>query len=275
MPVMSLIIIHFSWRWAMTMAGFAYLFGVLPLTRFFRNRPEDMGLLPDGDLTPPVATLSGVGGGGRVALEIRDYTVKEALHTRAYWLLLVGAGLRQLAAMGILVSLIPLLQSKGMGLQTAANLAGMMFGANFASRMVMGYLGDKIPKSLILSATLAMEVVAFVSLLFGTWSGAGVVLIMIFVLFEGMGDGAGVIVWTALGEYFGRDKFASLRGIFTFSHSWALIVAPVYAGWVFDHFGNFDWALIPAIAISAGACMCFVLVRKPPELTKAATPEAA
>ena len=265
-PVMSLIILNFSWRWAMTMAGFAYLLGILPFTRFFRNRPEDMGLLPDGDLAPPVSSSSS---GSGVAAEIRDYTVKEALHTRSYWLLLVGAGLRQLAAMGILVSLIPILQSKGMGLQTAANLAGIMFGANFISRLVLGYLGDKWPKSLILSGTLAMEAVAFVCLLLGTWSGPGVALIMIFVIFEGMGDGAGIIVWTALGEYFGRDRFASLRGIVTFSHSWALIAAPVYAGWVFDRFGDFDWALYPAIGLSAGACLCFTLVRKPPELTKA------
>ena len=117
--------------------------------------------------------------------------------------------------------------------------------------------------------------VAFVCLFLGTWSGSGVALIVIFIVFEGMGDGAGVIVWTALGEYFGRDRFASLRGIVTFSHSWALIVAPVYAGWVFDHFGNFDWALIPAIGFAAGACLCFTLVRKPPELTKAMAPQPA
>ena len=264
-PVMSLIILSFSWRWAMAIAGFLYLLAVLPFTKFFRNRPEDLGLLPDGDLSPPVAASTIA---GESDLEIRDYDVKEALHTRAYWLLLVGAGLRQLAAMGILVSLIPLLQSKGMGLQTAANLAGVMFGANFVSRLAVGYIGDKWPKSLILSGTLALETLAFLALLLGTWSGYGMALVAIFIVFEGIGDGAGVIVWAALGDYFGRDKFASLRGIITFSHSWALIVSPVYTGWVFDHFGNFDWALIPATACAAGGCLCFGLVRKPPELAK-------
>ena len=264
-PLMSFIIIHLSWRWAMTMAGIAYFGGILPFTKFFRNRPEDLGLLPDGDLTPRVAASSGTGSAAR---EIRDYTVREALHTRAYWLLLTGAGLRSVAAMGILVSLVPILQTKGMGLQTAANLAGIMFGANFVSRLIVGYLGDEWPKSYILAVTLAMETVAFTCLYFGTWSGPGIALIMIFVLFEGMGDGAGVIVWTAFGDYFGREKFATLRGITTFSHSWALVAAPVYAGWVFDHFGNFDWALIPSIGFAGAASLCFVLVRKPPELTR-------
>ena len=92
-----------------------------------------MGLLPDGDVRPPVRVISGEGG-SQEAREIRDYTVKEALRTQAYWLLLVGAGLRQVASLGILVSIIPILETKGVSRQEAANLTGFMFGINFLSR---------------------------------------------------------------------------------------------------------------------------------------------
>ena len=85
---------------------------------------------------------------------------------------------------------------------------------------------------------------------------------------EGLGDGAGIIVWAALGEYYGRKRFASLRGLITFSHSWALVATPVFAGWAFDHYGNFDRALVPAIGLAAVASLCFFLTKKPPQMTR-------
>ena len=264
-PIMSLVILNLSWRWAITGAGSAYLVGILPFTILFKNRPEDIGLRPDGDDRPVlIQTHSNTAANRNV--EERYYTFKEALRTRTYWLLLTGAGLRQLATIGILVSLIPILQSKGVGLQMAANLTGAMFGINFVSRMTLGYFGDKWPKSWILGATLAIEALGFLCLFFGSWNDGTFFLVIIFIVFECLGDGAGIIVWAALGEYYGREKFASLRGIITFSHSWVMIAMPVFAGWAYDHYGNFDLALMPAIAGAAAASVCFFLIKRPPRL---------
>ena len=265
-PLMSWIIIEFGWRIAFVICGAAYFVAILPVSFFFRNRPEDMGLLPDGDTAPPSITTSGVGGTTRRVFT-RDYTVREALHTKAYWLLTLGAGLRQIATIGILISIIPILETKGVGRQAAANLTGVMFGVNFISRLVFGYLGDKWSKSVLLGVTLALESAAFLCLYLGSWNDLRILLLFAFVLLEGMGDGAGVIVWAALGEYYGREKFASLRGIVAFSHSWALVATPVATGWVFDRFGNFDWALIPGIIVAAVASLCFFLIRAPRQLT--------
>ena len=266
-PVMSLVILNLSWRWAIAGAGIAYLIGILPFTLLFKNRPEDIGLRPDGDNEPPlIQTPSSTETYGSV--RERDYTVKEALRTRAYWLLLTGAGLRQLATIGILVSLIPILQSKGVGLQMAANLTGAMFGINFVSRMTLGYFGDKWPKSWILGVTLALESLGFLCLFLGSWNDGRYFLLIIFVVLEGLGDGAGIIVWAALGEYYGRVKFASLRGIITFSHSWVMIAMPVFAGWAYDHYGNFDLALIPAVGGAATASICFFLIKRPTPLIR-------
>ena len=91
----------------------------------------------------------GNGASETVGAELRDYTVKEAVRTQAYWLLLVGAGLRQMATLGILVSLIPILETKGVTRQEAANLAGVMFGINFVARLGLGWLADNWSKSMI------------------------------------------------------------------------------------------------------------------------------
>lgn len=261
-PLLNLLIDWKGWRAATFVSGICYFLIILPLTYFFKNKPEDMGLYPDGDPVPRQI----VGAGGESS-EIRGYTVKEALRNRAFWLLLFGVGLRMLATMGILVTIVPILETKGISRQTAANLTGLMFGINFLSRMIVGYMGDYVPKQYILTVTLILEGTAFICLFYSGPTSYGLILIWFFIVFEGLGDGAGIIVWATLGDYFGREKFASLRGIITFSHSWALIVSPLFAGWAFDTFGDYQMVLLLSGLCAYMAGACFVFISRPPTLT--------
>ena len=263
-PTMNLLIDQAGLRWGLIASGLFYLVILLPLCIWFRNRPEDMGLLPDGATRPPTT-----GGRGQTRRETRDYTVREALRTRAYWLLLLGAGLRQTATLGILVSLFPILvDDKGMSTQMAANLIGAMSAINFVSRLVMGYMGDRVSKQAIMAVSLFVEGVGYLFLWQGDWQTAiGITLVLGFVVCEGMMDGAGVIVWAALGEYYGRARFATLRGYITFAYAWALVASPVYAGWVYDQFGSYNRAIVPGAICAMIAGVCFLFIKRPPELT--------
>ena len=330
-PTMNLLIDRAGLRWGLIASGAFYAVILLPLCYWFRNRPEDLGLLPDGANRPPspartAATSSAPGSAARSATSAaassaagsaarsatsaaassaagstarrraasatlsssagsdarsrrrrpstpaptRDYTVREALRTQAYWFLLAGAGLRQMATLGILISLFPILvDDKGMSRQMAANLVGIMSAVNFVSRLAMGYLGDRISKRAILAVSLTMEGIGYLFLWLGDWhTPLGIALVLAFVLCEGMMDGAGVIVWAALGEYYGRARFATLRGYITFAYAWALVASPLYAGWVADRFHNsYDYAIIPGALCALAAAACFLAVKKPPTLT--------
>ena len=73
-PSMNGVIERWGWEMASLLAGVAYLVFLFPLCFLFRNRPEDMGLLPDGDATPPSAAVRGGAGRRRT---LRDYTVRK------------------------------------------------------------------------------------------------------------------------------------------------------------------------------------------------------
>ena len=326
-PTMNLLIDRAGLQWGLLASGAFYALILLPLCRWFRNRPEDLGLLPDGaprppsparraaspsaafpsasgsapasaarrraasssaaspspspspsptrraaspSTTSPSASAPGSAARRRAApAPARDYTVREALRTQAYWFLLAGAGLRQMATLGILISLFPILvEDKGMSRQMAANLVGVMSAINFVSRLAMGYLGDRISKRAILAVSLTVEGIGYLFLWLGDWhTPLGIALVLAFILCEGMMDGAGVIVWAALGEYYGRARFATLRGYITFAYAWALVASPLYAGWVADRYGNYDYAIIPGALCALAAAACFLAVKKPPELT--------
>ncbi len=270
-PLISLVVLNLGWRWAAAASGVAYLVIVLPLTWWFRNRPEDMGLLPDGDTELPTVAVPSRGGPSAEGrrLQLRDYTVREALHTRTYWFILIGSGLRQLSSLGIQVNIMPILvEGKGVDEQLAATLVGLMFGITFVSRLALGFFADRWPKSYLLGGSMALEGVGFLCLLLGDWSGTGVWLILAFIALEGITDGAGVIIWSALGEYYGRDRFASLRGIVTFSQSWGQVASPLFTGWVKDHYGNHQLAIMLAVVFAAAASLSCLFMRAPPQLTR-------
>ena len=94
-PVITLMILHFSWELTAFIFGFIYLLIILPLSLVIRTSPESMGLLPDGDLPQEGESTGSTGDSTQAGVlpttpDPRDYRVGEALRTPAFWLLLLG-----------------------------------------------------------------------------------------------------------------------------------------------------------------------------------------
>jgi MFS family permease len=121
-PVVGLMVLNLGWRNAALISGIAILVVVVPLSFLLRDSPESMGLLPDGapSNTPqsePSAGLQGKnfgnpGRGHHVSVatlahgpaEETDFTVKEAMRTPSYWLLVLASALRNTAGFGDVLS---------------------------------------------------------------------------------------------------------------------------------------------------------------------------
>ena len=92
MPVVLItpIIVAYSWRHAyMALAVVTFVLIVLPAWLFIRRRPEDFGLLPDGD-APDVATTA-TGDSRTVVQDVEEsFTLQEARKTMAFWLITIA-----------------------------------------------------------------------------------------------------------------------------------------------------------------------------------------
>ena len=175
-----------------------------------------MGLLPDGDL-PQEGESTGSSGDSTQAGVLpttpdpRDFGVGEALHTPAYWLLTLGVALWFTAASGIIVNLQPILIWKGVSQETVGYLVSLMMGVTVGSRVLLGWVADRWPKSIILAGCSASICVAVVFLLSGSWAGSPWAIIL-FLILAGAGDSVGIISWATVGDFYGRRRFATLRG---------------------------------------------------------------
>ena len=153
-------------------------------------------------------------------------------------------------------------------------LLSLMMGVTVASRVLLGWVADRWPKSLILAGCATSVCLALVFLVRGSWEGSPWAIIL-FLILAGAGDTAGIITWATLGDFYGRRRFATLRGIITFSHSWALIVSPTFVGWWADHTGcgssdpvteggcSYSLPLWIGIIVLGLAALCYSSLRSP------------
>jgi sugar phosphate permease len=273
-PIVAFLVLNVGWRQAAVLSGLAFLVVVPLLTLIVRNTPEQMGMRPDGAPPRPDDSPRGSrgevtdGSGGGEATAHRpttryagDFTVREALGTQAFWQLALAIGARQFSKQVLSVHLIPLLVWKGIDEQVAAVLLGLFALFQIPLRIGAAQLADRwsMTKVAGLSALAGMGAVAALLLGEGAWLGVGLLFAFLFALAE-TGNSAG---WAAIGDFFGRERYATIRGSVSMVHSAISLPAPVLAGWVYDTTESYQLALIPVAASYAIAFGLFWTLQRP------------
>ena len=267
-PLLAILIASQGWRTAAMVAGITILALALPLSLLVRNTPESAGLLPDGAPARPSRDRPSLESQERDPEKDRlyqdakslDYGIREALHTRAYWLLLMGTILRLSSKAGVMLHIIPILVWKGTDEQSAAFIFGFLLFLQVPFFLFFGWLADTIPKNVVLFITSIVGTTSFILLAYPFGS---IWVVYLFVLFFAIADTSGSTNWVTFGDYFGREAFGRLRGFTQLASSPGVLLAPVFAGWWYDRVENYTLPLwIFSILYALGA-LSFALMRKP------------
>ena len=84
-----------------------------------------------------------------------------------------------------------------------------------------------------------------------------------FIFLWASGYGAGLLNWAVVGDYFGRTKFATIRGLMGVAFSVGGMVGPLYAGWVYDLNGDYQQALKVFLVATLCAVALYYFGRAP------------
>ncbi len=260
-PLVTLMVTTLDWRTSAMVSGIVMLVTVVPLSLLVRRSPESMGLLPDGDRVQPSRAGSrdnpqesseSSSSSGQSVIET-DYTVKEAMRTPSYWLLVFSVGLRDVAHSGLQWHIARLLVMSGVGLRTAGFLIGFQSFSTLIFNPFVGWLGDKVSRQRISAFAMLSGTVAMVVLL----SNNGHVWeLAIFVVLLAFSDTANPLAWAIMGDFFGRKSYATLRGWQHVPNQLMSMSTPVWMGLIFDRTNDFFWAVIP-LAVVYGLSACF------------------
>lgn len=255
-PLLSLGSTHLGWRPTLLYGGIFLCLLTLPVFLVLRNRPEELGLLPDGD--GPVSGQDQEGP-AQSAGGIQDFSVRQALSTPAFWLLLLGLVLRVSVADVIVIHQIPMLVWKGASEQAAAFYLSLSFMLMIPLRLGLGISGDYLSPRLILFA--AMSVGGLGTLAFLVLEGQAAIIPLVVGL--AIIEGVAAVNWIAVGDYFGRRYFASLMGIMTVFHSMGSLILPVVSGWIFDQTQSYTLVLLIVSPLLLVSGVAFALARRP------------
>jgi len=250
---------NIGWRSTIFLTGLFIALLTIPVSLVMRSRPEDMGLLPDGD--EPATDVNGVltSPGGHQGPTEQNFTVKEALSTRSFWLILMGVITRVSATNAIIVHIFPILSLKGLDERTASTYVAAMFLMAIPLRFLLGIAGGKFSSRKLLFWGMTLGAVGIVAFLRIPGS-AGVVL---FIIGLSVVEGITSVNWLMVSEYFGRRRFATLMGVMSVFHNLGMFIAPLFAGLVRDNTPNYDIALLTFAPIFILSGLAFALASKP------------
>ncbi|MDO8533000.1 MAG: MFS transporter [Dehalococcoidia bacterium] len=247
-PLLAMAILAYGWRNAALAVGVVIAVCCIPAALLVRDRPQQMGLSPDGVPAPG----DGQAAATPASVRATDMTVRQALRTPQFWLLSVALALKFIGSGAVFVHLIPYLVDRGFDRQTAANLLGLLALVSIFGRVLFGYLGDRVSKRILLTVTMCLECLGVILLMGATTLSQVILAVVVFA--QGMGTLP--LIPAIRAEYFGLGKFAALSGIMWGISTMGLVAGPVVAGLSFDITGSYT----SAFALFIGAYVVAILI---------------
>jgi MFS family permease len=201
-PVAVQLVERFGWRLSYSIFGFAILLIPLPVVAaFLKERPRDVGLLPDGATKTQLVTP--------VAVEEQGLTMREALHTPDLWIIVGALFLVTASVHACFIHLPQILTDRGKTAKTAAFVSSLFGVGLFSGRVGCGYLLDRFfapHVAVLLFGAIALGV-ALLGAVHGMW------LVCFAALLVGLGVGAEVdIIGYLTSRYFGLRSFGEIFG---------------------------------------------------------------
>ena len=269
-----------GWREAWFWLGISSWALLLPALWFVRNRPEDVGLRPDGipapapdrgpepgsrpqisrtdvdrtdaasDPSPPGAHDRGSEAAARPGTdqpEITGLTLKQALRTSTFWIVALGLSLLSLLMTGLFFHQVAVFQHRGLDPHVATRVFAITALVSVVSAPVLGRIMDRSPSQLVLAGAQIVMAAALVALHLVVDVATAIVYAVVFGL---AGASVQVNVGYLWADYFGRRHLGSIQG----TGQTALIVGaslgPLPFSLSLDLTGDYSAALIGAAIVS-------------------------
>ena len=231
-PILALSIESFGFAKVALGIGLLLIAIAIPAGLVVRNKPEEYGMVPDGE-HGPTETGDGVEDEGEPE---PAFTAREALQTRAFWCIAIAHIASAVPIVTLSIHLAPKLTDIGLSLPMAGVVVTASTIVALPTQFISGYLGDKFPKPPLIFAVLTLQAIALLVIAVTT-TIAGAFLFA--VLFGVSFGGRMPLLFSIRGEYFGRKSFATIMGMSQLPSNFMMIGAPLFAGYMFDTTGSY------------------------------------
>jgi MFS family permease len=257
LPLLQQVIERAGWRTACAAFGLFALVVLTPLVLLLRRRPEDLGLLPDGDAAPVPGSLStrpsNVVDAAWAAV---DWTLGRAIRTTRFWWIALGYFCGLFAWYSVQVHQTKYLIEVGFPAQLAALALGVVSLAGVPGQIALGQLSDRVGREIVWTLGCLGFMLSYVALL-ALEHQPTLVLLWSMVLLQGaLGYGVTSVFGAIPAEIFEGRHYGSIFGMLMFAAISGGALGPWVTGAIHDATGSYAiawWIAIAASGVSIGA----------------------
>ncbi len=277
-PIAQWLMEAHGWRMAWIIMGIGtWLLLLPPVLWLLVDRPEELGLAPDGPIGKPkdgdpIASKSEAPATAKAMDEDRSaergLDLAEARRTDAFWVILVSNSVYSTLATSIFFHQVSIFQAKGLEPGLATSVFSITALTMVVSSLITGHLLDRLPTrplyaSALLSTSLCLVMMSQVQ---------GQLTAIAFAFVFGLSGGAMLAhvayVWP---RFFGRAYLGSILGTSQMGMVIGASLGPIPLGVGYDLLGGYDGSLL-ALALLPIGCAVAVMSMRIPRIDESGPP---
>jgi cyanate permease len=260
-PLTTVLISAIGWQLSwLVLAGIVIMVASLIGGILVRNRPEDMGLLPDG------VSAESFGGAGTVEKlsgagpEPEGWRTRQALREPTTWVIAVFGAANYFALGTMVAHQVAYVRDSGFSPMVAALSLSLVSASGIVGRAGAGALALRFNIRKLAAISFGIQLIALIILL----ASQNLAFIYIYSVLFGVSNGAILTaIPTFIGAYYGRAHFAQILGV-AFALGIAFeAIAPAIVGVIYDATNTYTLAFIIVAAFSLVGFIFVFLARQP------------
>ena len=257
LPWLQRLIAGAGWRTACLAMAALVVATLAPLNLLTRRRPEDVGLLPDGDIAPTDTTrgrhLSNVVDDDWASV---DWTLARAMRTGRFWWVVAGFVGGLFAWYAVQVHQTKYLIEIGFTPARAAEALGLVGFTGIVGQIALGHLSDRVGREWVWTLACVGFVLSY-ALLLAMRDHPTPALLYLMVGAQGvLGYGLASVFGAIPAELFQGKHYGTIFGTLSLASIVGGAIGPWVAGALYDRTGSYVlafWLAIGASVVSAVA----------------------
>ncbi|MDO8636525.1 MAG: MFS transporter [Dehalococcoidia bacterium] len=252
-PFASYMIFSADWQMAYFVIGVLMAVVIISTAQLLRRDPSAKGLQPYGQQQTTIVT-------GKPPPPV--FTVKQAIHTRTFWIIFIVAALNLITQVMVMMHLVNYATDPGIGISPtiAATFIAVIGFANVIGKLVMGPVSDHIGRKATLAICYTLAGTTMVWLIFARqiW------MFYVFSALFGFAYGGWIPMFPAMmADLFGMASIGALTGIIHMGNAIGGAIGPILGGYIFDLTKSYLIAFILGAIVFYVAAVLILSVKPP------------
>jgi MFS family permease len=262
LPALQMLVERNGWRVGCMLLGGTALVVLLPLNLLLRQRPQEIGLAPDGDPDTPAATHARRVNVVDAAWAAVDWTLPRAMRTARFWWIAVAYFAALFSWYAVQVHQTKYLMETGFGAQQAAWALGAVSLAGVPGQIALGWLSDRIGREIVWAIGNLGFCITYLALL-ALPAYPSPALLYVMVMAQGaLGYGLTSVLGAIPAEIFEGRHYGPIFGTLMLSALAGGALGPWFTGFAHDRTGSY--ALAFWVAIGCSLLSAFAIWRAAP-----------